>query len=304
MKIMITGACGFLGRNLVRFLSDHELILVDLPPDMFDEGVRESWWHNHKLFHVDISKNSNIVREKMRGVDIVIHLANKTRIGPSWIDYRSYYDVNIGASHELFAAAQDMDVKKFIFVSSSSVYGNNNTIRQREIDPLFPSNPYGVSKMAAEIALQVQAQGGLTELIIARPFTMYGDFMDFGENALVIAKFLDAWEKEEPLYIHGDGKQSRDFVHAFDAVQAMKLIIEHGRHGDIFNIGTGESVTVKELADVVSPRQIIVPDRKAPVQRTQADISRLQSLGFRPKVRVIEWLTEQIDERKITELSQ
>jgi nucleoside-diphosphate-sugar epimerase len=80
------------------------------------------------------------------------------------------------------------------------------------------------------------------------------------------------------------------------------LIVEHGRHGDIFNLGTGESVTVKQLADIVSQKQILVPDRKGSVERTQADISRLRELGYKPTVRVLDWLTEQVDERKLKEI--
>ena len=301
MKIMITGACGFLGRNLVRQLSEYDLILMDQPPHLFDEAVRESWFHDRPIFHADINQHIEVIKDKLKNVDLVIHLANRARIPPSWVEYDQYYTTNIIGSQRLFEACQDMDVKKFIYVSSSSVYGNNNTLIQHESDRLCPTNPYAVSKMAAEQALIVQSQDRPTELVIVRPFTMYGDYMDFGDDALVIGKFLNAWEKNEPLFIHGTGNQSRDFIHANDAVQGLKLIINHGRHGDIFNLGTGESVTIKQLADVVSQKQIMVPDRKGPVLRTEADISRLRSIGFKPRIRVLEWLTEQVDERKIKE---
>jgi UDP-glucose 4-epimerase len=195
-----------------------------------------------------------------------------------------------------------MGVKKFIFASSSSVYGNSNTLIQHETDRLCPTNPYAVSKLAAEAALTSVALGGNTELIIIRPFTMYGDYMAFGDDALVIGKFLQAWENEDPLFIHGNGEQSRDFLHAWDACKGIELIIEHGRHGDIFNLGTGESVTIKQLADIVSQKQVLVPDRKGSVERTQADISRLRALGYKPTVRVLDWLTEQVDERKLKEI--
>ena len=302
MKILITGACGFLGRNLVRQLFDYELVLMDQHPNLFDEAVRESWFYDYPIFHADINENIDVIKRKLKGVDIVIHLANKTRIQPSWTEYEQYYRTNITGSQKLFAACQDANVKKFIYVSSSSVYGNNNTLRQHETDKLCPTNPYAVSKLAGEAALTVQAQGQDTELIIVRPFTMYGDFMDFGEEALVIAKFLKAWEEGEPLFIHGNGEQRRDFIHALDAIQGLKLIIEHGRHGDIFNIGTGESVSIKQLADVVSQKQILVPDRKGPVIRTEADISRLKKLGFKPRVKVLEWLTDQVNEHTIKEI--
>jgi UDP-glucose 4-epimerase len=193
-------------------------------------------------------------------------------------------------------------IKKFIYISSSSVYGNNGTYRQHETSPLCPTNPYAVSKMAAESALKVQASEEPTELITVRPFTMYGDYMDFGEDALVISKFLTAWKRDEPLLLHGGGNQRRDFIHASDAVDGLLRILNHGSHGDVYNLGSGESVSIKEIADVISSKQIIVPDRRGAVQFTEADISRLKDLGFRPKVRILEWLTHCVNEYKLKEL--
>lgn len=302
MKIMITGACGFLGRNLTKSLNEHELVLIDLPPHLFNESTKESWQHDHLIYHADINEDISIIKDKLRGVDIVIHLANRARITPSWTQYKSYYQTNIGGSQQLLACCQTMGVKKFIYISSSSVYGNNGTHRQHETSPLCPTNPYAVSKMAAESALKVQANEGPTALIIVRPFTMYGDYMDFSEDALVISKFLTAWEKDEPLLLHGGGHQRRDFIHASDAIDGLIRILNHGGHGDIYNLGTGESVIIRELADVISSKQIIVPDRRGAVQITEADISRLKCLGFKPKVRILEWLTQSINEYKLREI--
>ena len=303
MKIMITGATGFLGRNLVRAFPNDELVLTALAPELFDTvQTGESWFQNHKIYHADINENIDVLKDKLQGVDVVIHLASRTRIPPSWTQYKNYYETNIGASQQLLACAQTMGVKKFIYISSSSVYGNNGTSRQTETDRLCPTNPYAVSKMAAESALRVQADDGDTELVIVRPFTMYGDYMDFGHDALVIGKFLTAWEKDEPLLIEGDGEQRRDFLHASDAVAGLQLIVEQGRNGDIFNLGTGESVSVNQLADVVSQKQIRVPARRGHVEYTEADITRLKQLGYAPKVRVLDWLTQCVDEYKLKEI--
>lgn len=301
MKILITGACGFLGRNLVKVLP-YNLLLMDQPPHLFDEAVREGWFNDVPIFHADINENMSVIKEKLKDIDVVIHLANKTRIPPSWEQYPDYYRTNITGTQQLFEACQSAGVKKFIFVSSSSVYGNNNTLCQNETDRLCPTSPYAVSKMAAEAALTAVADGGNTELIIVRPFTMYGDYMNFGDDSLVIAKFLKAWEEGEPLFIHGTGEQRRDFLHAWDACKGIERIVEAGQHGDIFNLGSGESVSIKQLADIVSQKQILVPDRKGSVIRTEANINKLKSLGWKPTVRVLEWLTEQVDERKLKEI--
>lgn len=292
-RVMILGANGFLGRNLVHFLDtkeDIKQILIDRPPDLFDESVKESWWHNHDVFHADLTEELWTIKDRLKGVDTVINLANKARIEPSWIFYEQYYGLNVSATQKVFSLCQTMGVRRFIQVSSSSVYGNNGTSIQRENDPLEPTNPYAVSKMAGEWALKVQARRGKTELIVVRPFTMYGNFMDYSENALVIAKFISAYEKREPLLLHGGGTQSRDFLHASDAVDGLWRITEQGKNGEVYNLGTGKSVTIKSLADIVSDKQIITPPRIGAIETTCADISKLRKLGFEPKIDVLEWL--------------
>lgn len=299
MRILITGVLGFLGRNLVRYLEqfDDELVLTDLPPGLFADPL--PWTNNWLIYHCDLSDNLEPLDKAMTDVDVVIHLANRARIEPSWNDYENYYSLNVTGSQKLFELAQKKAVKKFIYISSSSVYGNNGNQIQRESDPLCPTNPYAVSKVAAELALKAQSQKGHTDLVIVRPFTMYGDFMDYGPNSLVIAKFITALKKGQPLTIDGSGKQSRDFLHASDAVHGIKLIMENSKNGDIFNLGSGTAVVIQRLADAVSNRQVRVPDRLGPVSVTCADISKLSSLGFKPTVDVVEWLTSVVADLKL-----
>lgn len=301
MKILITGACGFLGRNLVEHLErDHELVLLDRPPNLFDETVQGKWFLERLIYHFDINQDIEHIKDKMRGVDVVIHAAARARISPSWAEYPDYYRTNISGSQRMLSLCQKMGVKKFIYISSSSVYGNNGQAKQSEAGPTMPTNPYAVSKLAAEHALRVQAQDSDTELVIVRPFTMYGQYMDYSEHCLVIAKFLRAWRQGEPLLIDGGGIQRRDFIHADDAVRGLDLIIKYAHHGDIYNLGTGHSVSIKELADVISDRQIITPLRKGHVDVTCADMVKLKLICFVPRIRVIDWLRNTVEEIKIT----
>ena len=234
----------------------------------------------------------------MEGKDIVIHAANKARINPSWDHFGLYYDINITGSQNALRTAQHHGVKKFVYISSSSVYGNVPG-PQAETDIPMPTNPYGVSKMAAEHALRVQAQQGDTELIIVRPFCMYGEFMDNGAEALVLSKFITAWAEGMPLILDGDGLQTRDFIHATDAVKGLMLIVEHSRHGDVFNLGSGETVSIKALADIVSDLHVRKSKRIGHVDCTHANINKLKQLGFEPKVKVQEWLTNAIQDLKL-----
>ena len=298
-RILITGIDGFFGRNLVdRWIDKYEMLGIDLPPDLFDERNEEAIKWAHSINHIDIREDPEHYQELFHGVDTVVHCAAKTRINPSWHQYPDYYSTNITGSQNIFAMAQKLGVKKFIHFSSSSVYGNQEG-QLSETNNLYPTNPYAVSKAAGEMALTAQSVKGDTELIIVRPFTMYGEHMNFGQHGLVIAKFLKAMSKGEPLMLEGGGNQIRDFIHANDAIDALELIMEHGNHKDVYNIGTGQTVSVKELADVVSSKQVIAPDRVGAVQSTWADISKLEQFGYSPKVKVKDWLTQFVHDLKM-----
>lgn len=293
MRILITGAFGFLGRNLVDHLEhDHGLILVDRETDLFETEAMSKWMIGKHIVFCDLQKEAEKLQEILPMVDCVIHCAARTRIPPSWNHYLDYYKMNMITTTLLYNLCQAYGVKKFVFISSSSVYGNNGTDTQTVDSPLMPTNPYAVSKMSAEHALNVQRLMGNTELVIVRPFTMYGDYMNLGPDALVIGKFIKARDNKEPLQLDGGGTQTRDFLHASDAVVGMKLILENSKDGDIFNLGTGRSVTIKQLADIISPKQVNTPPRRGHVERTQADITALKALGYEAKVDVLEWLTE------------
>jgi len=299
MRIMITGARGFLGRNLADALKDnHKLVLVDKAPELFDskDEIDYSLTYVHTA---DVFEDMYEMKSYMKGVDVILNCAARTRIPKSWTHYTEYYTDNITGTAQLFHLASNMGVKKFIQFSSSSVYGNNGHHVQHEDSPLIPTNPYAVSKLAGEHALRVQAEDSDTELVIVRPFTMYGQYMKYGDDGLVIAKFLEALKHNEPLVLHRAGLPSRDFLHSSDAVRAIQLIIEHSKHGDVFNLGTGKSVTIKELADCVSSKQIHAPDRRGPVSRTCADIGRLRKIGFNPSIDVLVWLTAEANEVKM-----
>jgi len=228
-------------------------------------------------------------------------LANKTRISPSWQEYEQYYSMNIGTTQKIYALSQTLGVKKFIYFSSSSVYGNNGWIPNKESDPLNPTSPYAISKMAAEAALTAQhSRLPKTELIIVRPFTMYGPFMEMGKYSLVISKFIEAVQAGNPLLLDATGSQTRDFIHVSDAISALSLIIQHGKSGDIYNIGSGESVSIRELADIVSSKQVHTPPRIGHIEHTLADTSKLKELGWKPEIDVKTWLTNLVADLSIT----
>jgi UDP-glucose 4-epimerase len=292
MNILITGALGFLGRNLVEYLNhtEHRVTLVDLTATNLK---------GHLVHALDTVNDHDELAKLMESQDVVIHAANVARVEPSWQHYTHYYNSNITGSHTAFKLAQAQGVTKFIYISSSSVYGQTTGLPSKETDPLLPTNPYGVSKLAAEHALRVQAQQADTELVIVRPFCMYGEFMDRGPDGLVVAKFIQAWAQSLPLDLDGGGTQTRDFIHASDAVKGLMQIVAHGKNGDVFNLGSGTATSIKQLADIVSLNQQTSARRVGHVECTLADISRLRALGFEPRVDIRQWLTNAMQELKL-----
>jgi nucleoside-diphosphate-sugar epimerase len=293
-KVFITGVNGFVGRNMVQMLRKrHKISGTDLPSHTASDTLEPfDPWHS-MIPHADLTALYDPIM--LKDQDIVIHCAAITRIDPSWADYGDYYLTNITASQRLFKECQKAGAKKFIYFSSSSVYGNNGQVIQSEDGPLKPSSPYAVSKMAAEAALQVQSLKGDTELIIVRPFTMYGDYMNYGKYSLAIAKFVKAWQNGEPLNLEGGGHQRRDYVHVEDAIRAVDLMIESAVDGDVYNIGTGTNVSIKEIADVISPKQVITPARTGAVESTLANIDRLRRIGYQPTIDILDWLPVYLD---------
>jgi nucleoside-diphosphate-sugar epimerase len=297
-NIFITGSNGFVGQNLIKVWQDrHTITGVDCSPRSLQ--TREVPPTNFNDINADLNEELYAVKDFIQGQDVVVHCAARTRIDPSWSEFKDYYNTNIAMTQDLLRECQLAGVKKFIYFSSSSVYGHSSRRQQSESDPLRPTSPYAVSKASAELALSVQCLKGNTEVVVVRPFTMYGDYMNFGKYSLAIARFLQATEQDHPLILENAGVQSREYVHVLDCVQALELIIEQGRHGDVYNIGTGNSITIKSIADAISSKQIIAPARTGHIDRTCADITRLGHLGYEPKHDLFRWLTEYKKKLKI-----
>ncbi len=277
-KILVTGSAGFFGSLLLPALraARYDVTGIDRREQVELRGDVN-----------DLSIND------LAPYQTVIHLANTARIEPSWHDIQGYVYNNVTVTAELFRRCQFAGVKHFFYFSSSSVYGNNNISLQSEDSPLAPTSPYAVSKVAAEQMLTALAATHKTKLTIVRPFTMYGTTMDMGPNALAVGKFVNAYVNNQPLTIHGDGCQRRDFLLVDEAIEMMLLLLNHAKGNDTYNLGSGENVSVKEIANAVSQNQTMMPNRLGPEYNTCADMSKIKALGYEPKTKILQWLNQQ-----------
>jgi UDP-glucose 4-epimerase len=224
-----------------------------------------------------------------QGMEGIFHCAAMSRSGPSQEQIDLCTQSNIIGTQNMLLAARDAGVRRFIYSGSSTCYGNR-AVPHRESDPSDLLNIYGLTKKVGEDYCLLFDKNFDLPCVVLRYFNVYGPRQpETGAYALVLGIFLNRHAKNKVLEIHGDGRQRRDFVHVRDVVAANILAFERahedGVRGEVFNVGSGESLSVKELADMISPNQIHTEARKGDAAATLADISKIRArLGWSPSV--------------------
>ncbi|OGZ18351.1 MAG: hypothetical protein A2V72_01090 [Candidatus Nealsonbacteria bacterium RBG_13_37_56] len=285
MKILITGGAGFIGSNLVdRLIKDgHEVSVID----NLSTGKRENL-NPKAIFHeIDICDFEKI-KPLFKDVDYVFHLAALPRVPVSVEDPIGTSQTNIMGTVNVYKAAADNKVKRIIFASSSSVYGDQEKFPLAEDMSPRPISPYALQKLIGE-----QFGGLFTDLyempiISLRFFNIYGPRNDpESDYSLVIAKFLKQNSQGRSLTIFGDGEQTRGFCYIDDLLEALvkTMASEKLKGGERINIANKNSYSVNYLAKLISDKVEYLPLRKGDVLHTKADISLAKELlGWEPKI--------------------
>jgi UDP-glucose 4-epimerase len=289
-NILVTGGAGFIGSHLCEGLLARGFHVRVL--DSLVYGQRD-WVPGACDFIEGDIRDIATCHRAARHCDAVLHCAAMSRSGPSQEAIEICTGSNITGTQNMLLAARDARVKRFIYSGSSTYYGNR-TPPHRESDPPDLLNIYGLTKRVGEqFTLMFDEQFDLPSLVL-RYFNVYGPRQpETGAYALVLGIFLRRKAEGKPLEIHGDGSQRRDFVHVRDVVAANIAALESSVRGDVFNVGSGTSHSVKELADMISPNQIHTEARKNDSAATLADISGIRAaLGWSPKIPFAEGLRE------------
>jgi nucleoside-diphosphate-sugar epimerase len=262
--------------------------------------------NNTKRFHLvqgDI-RNATLVKKVAKDVDAVFHQAALVDVALSVEDPLLFNDVNVVGTLTLLNACLDSNVKRFIFASSAAVYGDSVPAEKSENMLPKPMSPYAVSKLAAEY--YVRAFHELYDLgtVSLRYFNVYGPRQGFASSySGVITVFISQLLKGQPPVIHGDGNQTRDFVHVHDVVSANMLAFQSNNVvGEVFNVASGTSMAIKDLAKILQKitrtehlRPIFTDSRPGDVRSSLGNINKAEKLGFHPKVQLGDGLSKLIE---------
>jgi len=288
-KYLVTGGAGFIGSHLTDKLIEqgHKVIVID----NLSTGKKENLNPKADFHNLDICDFDKI-KPLFKDIDFVFHLAAIPRVPTSVEDPVGTSKNNILGTLNIFKAASDNGVKRIVFASSSSVYGDQKESPLRENMAPDPISPYALQKLVGEQFAKLFNHLYKIPIISLRYFNVYGPRTDpDSEYSLVIGKFLKQKAENKSLTIFGDGKQTRGFCYVDDVneanIKAMKS--EKLKGGEVINISSGESYSVNYLADLISGEIQYLPPRPGDVLHTKADITLANNLlEWQPKVSFIE----------------
>jgi UDP-glucose 4-epimerase len=297
MRCIVTGGAGFIGSNLVDKLIDegHEVIIFD----NYSTGKKENINPNAKFFLVDITHQpyfeTNTMKDIMSGVDVVFHLAALARVQPSIENPIEYHNTNINGTLNMLDACRKYGVKRFVFSSSSSVYGDvrEENLPTSENSELNPMSPYALHKLVGEQYCKLYSELYQLETVSLRYFNVYGERQPIeGAYTLVMGVFAQQRLNGEKMTIRGDGEQRRDFTYVGDVVDANIKCMEYPLelNGDVFNIGNGDNKSVNDIADLIGGERVNLEPVIEP-RVTLADNTKIKKLlDWKPTQDLNQWV--------------
>jgi len=312
MKALVTGTAGFIGSHLTeRLLAQNwQVVGIDNFDDFYDPRIKRRNIaaclenKNFTLIEADIRDSAGMDRALAANIDIVVHLAARAGVRPSIEQPLSYADVNVNGTIVLLESAVKNKIPKFIFGSSSSVYGNNEKVPFSETDCVdFPISPYAATKKAGELICHTFHHLYGLSVTCLRYFTVYGPRQRLD---LAIHKFARLIEQSKPVPVYGDGSMMRDFTYVDDIIDGTMAAMNKCAGFNIYNLGQSRPISVNdlivELEKALGKKAVreYLPPQPGDVERTYADISKAASeLNYNPETdissgldRFVTWLRQ------------
>lgn len=295
MRSLVTGAAGFIGSHLAERLLEegHEVVGVDCFTPYYARSVKEGnlkgllsrsgfTFVEGNLLELDLAA-------LLKGITNVFHQAAQAGVRASWgKEFEVYTSLNILATQLLLEACKGLELERFVYASSSSVYGDTAALPLSEDSIPQPVSPYGVTKLAAEHLCHTYAYNYAIPVVSLRYFTVYGPRQ---RPDMAFHRFMRALLQDDVIEVYGDGSQTRDFTFVADAVEANMLALKCAQPGKVFNIGGGSRVMLNEVLDTVQEiasrraRVKYIKSQRGDMKHTLADTTRaVGELGYRPRV--------------------
>jgi nucleoside-diphosphate-sugar epimerase len=305
-KTIVTGAAGFIGSHLVETLlkQGKEVIGIDEFNDYYDPMLK-----NKSIAHLHGSPNFTLIEGNiqfldwqalLQDVEVIYHQAAQAGVRASWGEgFRNYTERNISATQVLLEAAKDAQhLKRLVFASTSSVYGDAETLPTHEQIPPQPVSPYGITKLAAERLCGLYHKNFGVPIVALRYFTVYGPRQ---RPDMAFHKFFKSILQDEAIPIYGDGQQTRDFTFVSDVIAAnLAAATVPEAVGEIFNIGGGSRVVLAEVLDTMAEvvgkpiKKNYIEKAMGDARHTAADVSKARRiLAYQPQVSLREGLMQE-----------
>ena len=288
MKCLVTGGAGFIGSHLVEKLikKGHSVTVID----NFSTGRRSNLSHlkdKVKLYKKDIAIKGNW--EKIfKNIDVVFHLAALADIVPSIQDPKKYFESNVDGTYNILSCCRKYNIKKIIYSASSSCYGIPKKYPTDENSKIDPQYPYALTKrMGEELVMHWSKLYGLNAISL-RFFNVYGTrSRTSGTYGAMFGVFLAQKLAKKPFTIVGDGKQTRDFTYVSDVVDAIYMAWKSNVKDQIFNVGSGKTISVNKIVEILGGSKTYIPKRPGEPDCTFADMKKIKKiLKWKPKINI------------------
>lgn len=291
MRVLITGGAGFIGSNFVHHLideTDYEIITLDALTYAGSkenlEGVLDD--PRHEFVEGNI-RDPDVVGDLVSDADWVINFAAESHVDRSIEGAAPFVQTNVEGTQRLLDAAVDADIDRFLQISTDEVYGEIEEGVFTEEDPLNPRNPYAATKAGADLLVQSYHLTHGLPVLITRTSNNYGPRQ---HSEKLIPKFIQHASEGKSLPLYGDGSNVREWTYVTDNCRALRIVLEEGSIGEVYNIGSGEEYTNLEVTEHVldaigASEDLIefVDDRSGHDQRYALDTSKIESLGWEPE---------------------